>query len=150
MEQSIARRYLHVSGRRQSYTLKSGVTAGGVPETTNPGRVLRDRIEDGMKFVTARVAWDSLHNNLDLRLYVRQGERPPVGFDKRTDPAQLAGLSQSQFARAFKASTGLPPYKWRLHNRIKRTQEMLLNSNNSLSEIALHYGFADQSHFTKA
>jgi len=64
--------------------------------------------------------------------------------------AQLAGLSQSQFARAFKASTGLPPYKWRLHNRIKRAQEMLLNSNNSLSEIALHYGFADQSHFTKA
>jgi AraC family transcriptional regulator len=64
--------------------------------------------------------------------------------------AQLAGLSQSQFARAFKASTGLPPYKWRLHNRIKRAQEMLLNSNNSPSEIALNYGFADQSHFTKA
>jgi len=64
--------------------------------------------------------------------------------------AQLAGLSQSQFARAFKASTGLPPYKWRLHNRIKRAQEMLLNSSNSLSEIALYYGFADQSHFTKA
>lgn len=64
--------------------------------------------------------------------------------------AQLTGLSQSQFARAFKASTGLPPYRWHLHNRIKRAQEMLLNSNNSISEIALHYGFADQSHFTKA
>ena len=63
--------------------------------------------------------------------------------------AQLVGLSQSQFARAFKASTGLSPYKWCLHNRIKRAQEMLLNSNDSLSEIALHHGFADQSHFTK-
>jgi len=38
----------------------------------------------------------------------------------------------------------------RLHDRIKRAQEMLLNSNNSPSEIALNYGFADQSHFTKA
>lgn len=63
--------------------------------------------------------------------------------------AQLVGLSQSQFARAFKASTGLSPHKWCLHNRIKRSQEMLLNSNYSLSEIALHHGFADQSHFTK-
>ena len=70
-----------------------------------------------------------------------------IGLDKL---AQLVGLSQSQFARAFKASTGLPPYKWCLHNRIKRAQEMLLNGNDSLSEIALENGFADQSHFTKS
>ena len=69
-----------------------------------------------------------------------------IGLDEL---AQMVGLSQSQFARAFKASTGLPPYKWCLHNRIKRAQEMLLNGNDSLSEIALENGFADQSHFTK-
>lgn len=70
--------------KRQSYTLKQGIEAGGVPETTNPVRVLRHRIEDGMKFVTARAAWDELHN-LDLRTYVKQGERPPAGFDKVDD-----------------------------------------------------------------
>ena len=69
-----------------------------------------------------------------------------IGLDEL---AQTVGLSQSQFARAFKASTGLPPYKWCLHNRIKRAQAMLLNGNDSLSEIALENGFADQSHFTK-
>ena len=69
-----------------------------------------------------------------------------IGLDEL---ARLVGLSQSQFARAFKASTGLPPYKWWLGNRIKRAQEMLLNSSDSLSEIAMRNGFADQSHFTK-
>jgi AraC family transcriptional regulator len=69
-----------------------------------------------------------------------------IGLDEL---AQSVGLSQSQFARAFKASTGLPPYKWWLNNRIKRAQEMLLNSSDSLSEIAMQNGFADQSHFTK-
>ncbi|MGH9538005.1 MAG: hypothetical protein ACRD3H_08775 [Terriglobales bacterium] len=70
--------------KKQSYTLKSGMAAGGVPETTNPVRVLRHRIEDGMKFVTARVAWDELHN-LDLRTFVKPGQRPPAGFDKIDD-----------------------------------------------------------------
>lgn len=63
--------------------------------------------------------------------------------------AQLVGLSQSQFARAFKVSTGLPPYQWRLRNRVNRAQEMLLNGSNSLADIAIQNGFADQSHFTK-
>jgi hypothetical protein len=70
--------------KRQSYTLKTGMEAGGKPETTNPVRILRHRIEDGMKFVTARAAWERLHE-LDLRQYVRQGERPPAGFDKVDD-----------------------------------------------------------------
>jgi AraC family transcriptional regulator len=69
-----------------------------------------------------------------------------IGLDEL---AQLVGLSQSQFARAFKISTGLPPYQWCLRNRVKRAQEMLLNGNDSLPDIAMQNGFADQSHFTK-
>jgi AraC-like DNA-binding protein len=69
-----------------------------------------------------------------------------IGLDEL---AQLVGLSQSQFARAFKVSTGLPPYQWCLHNRVKRAQEMLLNGSDSLADIAIQNGFADQSHFTK-
>jgi AraC family transcriptional regulator len=69
-----------------------------------------------------------------------------IGLDEL---AQLVGLSQSQFARAFKVSTGLPPYQWCLHNRVKRAQEMLFNGSDSLADIAIQNGFADQSHFTK-
>jgi len=63
--------------------------------------------------------------------------------------AKLAGLSQSQFARAFKISVGMPPYKWFLDARIKRAQELLLRGKESIALIAIQTGFADQSHFTK-
>lgn len=65
--------------KRQSYTLKSGIEAGGEPATTNPVRILLHRIEDGMKFVTARRAWYEL-GQLDLRPYVRPGQKNPPGF----------------------------------------------------------------------
>jgi AraC family transcriptional regulator len=63
--------------------------------------------------------------------------------------AKLAGLSQSQFARSFKISAGMPPYKWSLDARIKRSQELLLLGKDSIATIAIQTGFADQSHFTK-
>jgi AraC family transcriptional regulator len=63
--------------------------------------------------------------------------------------ANLVGLSQSQFARSFKSSTGMSPYKWFLDARIKRAQELLLLAREPIAFIALQTGFADQSHFTK-
>lgn len=63
--------------------------------------------------------------------------------------ARLSGLSQSQFARLFKVSTGTSPYKWVLNARIKRAQELLLLGKDSIPSIAIQTGFADQSHFTK-
>lgn len=65
------------------------------------------------------------------------------------DLAAMAGLSQSQFGRAFKTSTGLSPHQWQLTARITKAQELLLSSTLSLSEIALVTGFAEQSHFTR-
>jgi AraC-like DNA-binding protein len=63
--------------------------------------------------------------------------------------AALVGLSQSQFARSFKTSTGVPPYQWFLDARIKRAQELLLHGDESIASIAIQTGFADQSHLTK-
>ena len=61
----------------------------------------------------------------------------------------IAGLSPSQFGRAFKASTGLSPHQWQLNARITKAQELLLSDSSPLSEIALVTGFAEQSHFTR-
>src|SRR5258706_15809224 len=63
--------------------------------------------------------------------------------------AAITGLSQSQFGRAFKASTGLSPHRWQLDARIAKAQELLLAGAAPLSEIALVLGFAEQSHFTR-
>ena len=61
--------------------------------------------------------------------------------------AKLAGLSQSHFSRAFKASTGLAPYQWQLQSRIETARNLLLNTNDGLEDIALATGFADAVHF---
>lgn len=59
----------------------------------------------------------------------------------------LAGLSQSHYSRAFKASTGLAPYQWQLHARVERAKDLLLNTNSPLGDIADATGFADTVHF---
>ena len=61
--------------------------------------------------------------------------------------ADLAGLSQSHYSRAFKASTGFSPYQWQLQARIERAQNMMINTNKSLDDIAENTGFADSVHF---
>jgi AraC family transcriptional regulator len=64
--------------------------------------------------------------------------------------ASLCGLSRSYFAKAFKISLGAPPHRWVVQERIRRAAEMLEQTNESISVIALSCGFADQSHFTRA
>ena len=61
--------------------------------------------------------------------------------------AALAGLSQSHFSRAFKASTGLAPYRWQLDARIRRAQALLIDTRVSLDDVAEATGFADAVHF---
>lgn len=61
--------------------------------------------------------------------------------------AQLAGLSQSHYCRAFKASTGVAPYQWQLQARMERAKNLLLNTNDCLEDVAEATGFADAVHF---
>jgi AraC-like DNA-binding protein len=65
------------------------------------------------------------------------------------DLARACGLSARHFARAFKATTGLPPHRWLLRRRVEHAQELLEGTNDSLSAIALACGFADQSHLSR-
>jgi AraC-like DNA-binding protein len=59
------------------------------------------------------------------------------------------GLSVSYFSRAFRASTGLPPYRWLLHHRVRTAKGLMSKRGLSLSEVAISAGFANQSHFTR-
>ncbi len=73
-----------------------------------------------------------------------------ANLPKRVDLAHLAalaGLSQSHFSRAFKASTGMAPYRWQLDARIRRAQALLIDTSASLDDVAEATGFADAVHF---
>lgn len=78
--------------------------------------------------------------------YMREHLSTGVGLGEL---AALTGLSQSQFGRAFKASTGMPPHRWLLHAQIERAKELLLDGDLPLAAIAVVTGFAEQSHFTR-
>jgi AraC family transcriptional regulator len=64
--------------------------------------------------------------------------------------AKLAGLSASQFGRAFKVSTGTTPHEWFLDTRIERAKALLADPRRALVDIALETGFSEQSHFSRA
>jgi len=57
------------------------------------------------------------------------------------DAASLAGQSTFHFCRAFKQSTGASPYQWRVMRRISHACDRLLNSQDSVSEIAQAVGY---------
>ena len=60
--------------------------------------------------------------------------------------AGVSGLTVSQFSRAFKRSTGLSPYRYVVERRVDRARRLLVETSNSLAEVAYSAGFSSQSH----
>jgi transcriptional regulator of acetoin/glycerol metabolism len=89
----------------------------------SPGVLRRVR-----EYVTAHI-----HENLDIATL-----------------ASHAGLSAYHFARAFKASVGMPPHRYLLEQRIRKAAELIERSEQPLTSIALDVGFADQAHFSRS
>jgi transcriptional regulator of acetoin/glycerol metabolism/AraC-like DNA-binding protein len=63
--------------------------------------------------------------------------------------AGVAGVSIHHFARGFKQSAGVTPHNYLTQKRVERAQDLLGNTDLSLSEIALAVGFSDQSHLAR-
>lgn len=117
---------------------------------------------------SAQLYGDALVTSIAIRLL--RGQQPPTRGPAKLSPRQLsdalgfletnlpsrvdlatlanlAGLSQSHYHRAFKASTGLAPYQWQLRARIARAKALLLETRGSLEVVAAATGFADAVHF---
>jgi AraC-like DNA-binding protein len=89
-----------------------------------------------------------------LAAWQLQRARDFINVNLAHDPsiAEIAhecGLSSGYFARAFKRSTGVPPYQWLTNMRVERAKELLKDPRCELADIALLCGFVDQSHFTR-
>jgi len=63
--------------------------------------------------------------------------------------ATLVAMSPSHFARAFKASFGVTPYRFVMHERIEMAKAMLAENKLSAIQVAMTVGFSSQSHFVK-
>src|SRR6266481_3397155 len=63
--------------------------------------------------------------------------------------AQAVYISPYHFAKLFKESTGQSPYQYVVEARARKAKELLATSKFTISEVAQHVGFADQSHLTR-
>lgn len=66
-----------------------------------------------------------------------------------TELAGLVQMSPSHFARVFKASFGVTPYRFVMQERVEGAKAMLATTALSGSQVATAFGFASQSHFVK-
>lgn len=64
------------------------------------------------------------------------------------DMACAAGLSRMHFAAQFRVATGMRPHDYLLRRRIETAQQMMVESSDTLIQIALSVGFQTQAHFT--
>jgi AraC family transcriptional regulator len=65
-----------------------------------------------------------------------------------SDLAIVAGLSKFHFSRLFKQVIGLTPHKYVLKRRIDKATQ-LLKQGEAIAQVAVLFGFTDQSHFTR-
>ena len=72
-----------------------------------------------------------------------------------SDLALVAGLSKFHFSRTFKQAFGLTPHRYLMQRRVERAAlflktEVLKKESLAIAQVAHQFGFADQSHFTRA
>jgi transcriptional regulator GlxA family with amidase domain len=63
--------------------------------------------------------------------------------------ARQAGLSARQLERLFVRHLGKTPQRHYLELRLQRGRQMLTESGESISDVALRCGFADAAHFSR-
>jgi AraC family transcriptional regulator len=142
-------------------TVAMNLALAFIPALLRPNQLNRLFVDHAWRAVTAHLA----------RTYGSNGQRSSSGQgglapwqERRAKEMLLADLSGSlsladlssacrlscsHFSQAFRQTVGCPPHQWLLTQRVERSKQLLLNTDQPLSEIALVTGFADQSHFTR-
>jgi AraC family transcriptional regulator len=124
---------------------------------TEAGSLYADLLADSMILRVLRLGnpGRGAESGRPRRLSSRQLEtaraRIEASLELGVSLAELAGdvgLSRFHFARAFKASTGMPPHRYMTMRRIERAKGLLRDPEKPLVEVALEAGFSSQSHFT--
>lgn len=64
------------------------------------------------------------------------------------DLIALSGLSKAHFHRCFKSHVGLSPLPYMIKLRMEKAKDLLIHTNDKVSEIALTCSYADSVYFT--
>jgi AraC family transcriptional regulator len=67
---------------------------------------------------------------------------------KLSELAEVANMSEFHFARLFKQTTGVSPYRFVLQLKIDRAKMLIRKEKKSCSDVAYLLNFSDQAHFS--
>lgn len=84
-----------------------------------------------------------IHSTVD---YIREHHHEKLTVEELAD---RAGLSPRQLHRKFREVFGLSVQEFLVKTRIQAASDTLLNSDRPIAEIAVDFGFCDQSAFTQ-
>lgn len=82
-------------------------------------------------------ALDYIHNHYAEKLYVEQ-------------LSKSSNLSLYHFVRLFKKEMGVTPHHYILNLRLKKTKQLLVETNLTVEEISVRCGFNNIAHFIRA
>jgi AraC-like DNA-binding protein len=74
---------------------------------------------------------------------------PPEHWWRVTELAELIGVSTDTLRREFLRATGLLPKAYIEQLKLRQAAEMLLTGKQSISEVAMHFGYRDCYHFSR-
>lgn len=89
-------------------------------------------------------------NGLSNKLLQQVIEYINANLDQKlrvADLAEVVSMSQYYFSHLFKQSMGIAPHQYLIQQRVEQAKQLLKQSNLSIAEIAVIYGFVHQSHF---
>lgn len=66
-----------------------------------------------------------------------------------TEYAAMCNMCPSYFLKLFKRETGTTPQQYKMIQRINLAKQLLMNSNNTISEIASLIGYSDALYFSR-
>jgi AraC-like DNA-binding protein len=88
----------------------------------------------------------SPHNQRRVRAYILERATENTGVPEL---AAISGLSRDHFARVFKESFGVSPYRYIMLNRIRAAAEYLLRTDLPVGDVAIAFGFAPGKAFAR-
>jgi AraC family transcriptional regulator len=109
-----------------------------LPRHSQTGKLALPDLRDGREY-SARL----------LRAVLDYVEDCPHQLLSLSELASVAGISRFHFSRPFRESMGISPIKYVERSRLEAARRMIVSGRQTLSQIAIATGFADQSHFTR-
>jgi AraC-like DNA-binding protein len=78
--------------------------------------------------------------------YIHEHYAEPIS---RTDLAQHVALSEDYLTACFRKELGVTPITYVIRFRVNQAQQLLLDTDKTITEIALDVGFSDSGYFSR-